>query len=100
MGLVWTWGAVALFVTYNFILSWKEWFPFFMAFVLAAGDFVVPTMVGGASGGTMIGNLIANQFRGSSADWPLGAALSFVVLALLVIVYLVVTRLLRWGSRL
>ncbi len=37
MGLVWTWGAVSLFVTYNFILSWKEWFPFFMAFVVAAG---------------------------------------------------------------
>ncbi len=37
MGLVWTWGAVALFTTYNFVLSWKEWFPFFMAFVAAAG---------------------------------------------------------------
>ena len=73
---------------------------FAIAFVLAAGDFVVPTMVGGASGGTMIGNLIANQFRGSSADWPLGAALSFLILALLVIVYLLVTRLLRWVSRL
>lgn len=37
MGLVWTWGAVALFATYNFVLSWREWFPFFMAFVTAAG---------------------------------------------------------------
>lgn len=37
MGLVWTWGAVTLFATYNFVLSWKEWFPFFMAFVTAAG---------------------------------------------------------------
>lgn len=36
MGLVWTWGAVTLFATYNFVLSWKEWFPFFMAFVTAA----------------------------------------------------------------
>ena len=72
---------------------------FAIAFVLAAGDFVVPTMLGGASGGTMIGNLITNFFRSSSADWPLGAALSFVVLALLVIVYLVTTRLLRWVSR-
>jgi spermidine/putrescine transport system permease protein len=72
---------------------------FAIAFVLAAGDFVVPTMLGGASGGTMIGNLITSFFRSSSADWPLGAALSFVVLALLVIVYLLTTRLLRWVSR-
>ena len=48
----------------------------------------------------MIGNLITNFFKSSSADWPLGAALAFVVMALLVIVYLLVTRLLRWVSRL
>ncbi|MEW5963687.1 MAG: hypothetical protein AB1749_08980 [Pseudomonadota bacterium] len=34
MGLVWAWGAVALFVTYNFILQWKEWWHFFMAFAV------------------------------------------------------------------
>ncbi len=72
---------------------------FAIAFVLAAGDFVVPTMVGGVAGGTMAGNLIATFFRGASADWPLGAALSFLVLGLLVVVYLAVTRLLRWASR-
>ena len=37
MGLVWTWGALSLFLTYNFVLSWREWFPFFVAFVTAAG---------------------------------------------------------------
>ena len=37
MGLIWTWGATALFVTYNFVLSWKEWLPFFVAFMVAAG---------------------------------------------------------------
>jgi spermidine/putrescine transport system permease protein len=73
---------------------------FAIAFVLAAGDFVVPSMVGGAAGGTMIGNLITNFFRGASADWPLGAALAFVVMAMLVIVYLLTTRLLRWVTRL
>lgn len=72
---------------------------FAIAFVLAAGDFVVPTMVGGAQGGTMIGNLITNFFRSSSADWPLGAALAFVVMGLLVLVYLLTTRLLRWVTR-
>ena len=38
MGLVWTWGALGLFVTYAFdILSWREWWQFFIAFALLAG---------------------------------------------------------------
>jgi len=72
---------------------------FAIAFVLAAGDFVVPAMVGGTTGGTLVGNLIANQFRGSGADWPLGAALAFMIMALLVFVYLTSIRLLRWVTR-
>ncbi|MEQ8822885.1 MAG: hypothetical protein RIC14_00775 [Filomicrobium sp.] len=32
MGLVWVWGALSLFVTYFFILSWKEWLVFTGAF--------------------------------------------------------------------
>lgn len=72
---------------------------FALSFVLAAGDFVVPTMVGGAQGGTMVGNLIANEFRGSGADWPMGAALAFVIMGLLVLVHLVTTRLLRVVTR-
>lgn len=36
MGLVWAWGAVALFVTYNFILQWKEWWQYFLAFAVLA----------------------------------------------------------------
>ncbi len=72
---------------------------FAIAFVLAAGDFVVPSMLGGTTGGTLVGNLIANQFRGSGADWPLGAALAFMIMALLVFVYLIGARLLRWVSR-
>lgn len=34
MGLVWTWGALGLFITYNFILVWKEWWQFFLAFAV------------------------------------------------------------------
>jgi len=37
MGLVWTWGALGLFVTYNFVLEWKEWLHFFLAFFVVAG---------------------------------------------------------------
>ncbi len=37
MGLVWTWGALALFVTYaSDILSWREWWQFFIVFALLA----------------------------------------------------------------
>ncbi len=34
MGYVWIWGAVGLFVTYQFILSWHEWLTFFLAFAV------------------------------------------------------------------
>ena len=38
MGLVWSWGAVALLVTYAFrFLTWREWTTFFVAFVVMAG---------------------------------------------------------------
>ena len=51
-------------------------------------------------GGVMVGNLIADQFKGTGANWPLGAALAFLIMALLVAVYLVTTRVLRWVTRL
>jgi spermidine/putrescine transport system permease protein len=52
---------------------------FAATFLLAAGDYVTPTLVGGKM--TMIGNLIAPQF-GQWFNWPLGAAMSFVTLAM------------------
>jgi spermidine/putrescine transport system permease protein len=52
---------------------------FAATFLLAAGDYVTPTLVGGKM--TMIGNLIAPQF-GQYFNWPLGAAMSFVMLAI------------------
>lgn len=36
MGYIWTWGALSLLVIYAFILSWKEWLVFFLAFAVAA----------------------------------------------------------------
>lgn len=36
MGLVWTWGALALLAVYNFILKWPEWWMFFSGFAFAA----------------------------------------------------------------
>lgn len=38
MGLVWCWGAISLLVTYAFgVLSWREWWQFFIAFFVLAG---------------------------------------------------------------
>lgn len=36
MGLVWAWGALALLVIYLGLLSWREWWHFFVGFAAAA----------------------------------------------------------------
>jgi len=64
-----------------------------VVFVPTVGDYVTPALVGGPSS-TMIGSLIQAQF-GKANDWPFGAALSVVVM--LVILALVV--IVRWGDR-
>ena len=51
---------------------------FAFPFLLACGDWVTPILVGGRM--TMLGNLIAAQF-GEFLNWPLGAAMSFSLLA-------------------
>jgi len=51
-----------------------------LIFVPTTGDFVTPQLVGGTKG-IMIANLIEAQFNGVG-NWPLGAALSLVSMAL------------------
>ena len=72
---------------------------FAFTFLLAAGDFVTPSLVGG-SRSLMIGNVIADQFRGTGANWPLGAALALVTVgSVVLIVFLIneaVQRVTRW----
>jgi len=48
------------------------------AFVLSLGDFLAPLLVGGPSG-TMIANLVQSLF-GAAFDWPLGGAISMLIL--------------------
>lgn len=67
---------------------------FAFAFLLAVGEFVVPALVGGTQG-LMIGNVIADQFRGIGSNWPLGAALAFVVIGSVMAVYLMIIRIIR-----
>lgn len=71
---------------------------FAFAFLLSAGDFVTPSLVGGMQS-TMIGNIIADQFRGIGANWPLGAALAFVTIGAMMAICGVVVGLLRGVSR-
>jgi spermidine/putrescine transport system permease protein len=66
---------------------WRITFPlslpgvlagFFMVFIPTVGEYVTPLLVGG-SRGTMYGNIIQDFFT-KAANWPLGAALSMIML--------------------
>ena len=66
---------------------------FALCFIIAAGDYVTPQLVGGA-GSQMIGNVIQGQF-GVAFNWPLGSALTFVFLVLMMLIlsaWIVLTR--------
>ena len=52
------------------------------AFVLSLGDFLAPQLLGGPSG-IMISNIVVSLF-GAAFNWPLGAAISFCILVLVV----------------
>ena len=66
---------------------------FMFTFILAAGDYITPQLLGGRDGVTN-GLLIANQFR-SAGNWPLGAAMAFITLVLFVGVYVAFTQLMK-----
>ena len=51
---------------------------FFMVFIPTVGEYVTPLLVGG-TGGTMYGNIIQDFFT-RAANWPLGSALSVIML--------------------
>lgn len=52
------------------------------AFVLSLGDFLAPLLLGGPSG-IMVSNIVVSLF-GAAYNWPLGAAISFCMLALVI----------------
>ncbi len=66
------------------------------AFVLTLGDFLSPLLLGGP-GGIMISNIVVSLF-GAAYNWPLGAAISFCMLLLVVSLIFLSERLERkWG---
>lgn len=66
-----------------------------LVFITSMGDFVVPTLLGGASSMT-ISRLIYNQFLGITRNWGLGSSLSMV---LILAVSLAIALLLKYGDR-
>lgn len=59
---------------------------FVFIFLLSAGDFITPELVGGKDG-MMIGNAVATQF-GALSNWPLGSAMVFSTVALFLVGFL------------
>ena len=72
-----------------------------LTFILAAGDYVVPAILGGAKG-LMVGNLVATQIL-ASQNLPMGAAMAILLIGLLGLVVVAAQTLLllaRTGLRL
>ena len=53
-------------------------------FVLSIGNFITPDLLGGGRM-QLVGNLIYDQFL-TARDWPFGAALSMILIAVMMIV--------------
>jgi len=66
---------------------------FFMVFIPTIGEYVTPLLVGG-SNGFMYGNIIQDFFT-KAANWPLGSALSMIMLAATMILVIIATRLIK-----
>jgi spermidine/putrescine transport system permease protein len=62
-----------------------------LVFVPSLGAFLAPDLLGGAKT-FMIGSLIDEQFRGSQGNWPFGAAISMILMTLVLIVLLFYAR--------
>jgi ABC-type spermidine/putrescine transport system permease subunit I len=63
-----------------------------ITFIPTLGEYVAPALLGGRSG-YMYGNLIAEQF--AVFDWPLGAAMAAILLACVLVLVFIFSRLVR-----
>lgn len=66
---------------------------FLLVFIPSVSAYITPTLLGGTEG-LMVSGLIASQF-GTAYNWPLGAALSFVVVFVLLLVVFVLMKVVR-----
>ena len=63
---------------------------FFIVFIPTLGEWVTPHLVGGVTG-LMYGNAIQDQFV-RALNWPLGSVMSFILLALVLVLLLIFSR--------
>jgi spermidine/putrescine transport system permease protein len=70
---------------------------FLFVFIPTVGEFVTPSLVGGASG-YMYGNSIVDQFETGFPDWETGSVLALVLLAVISVLTFVFVRFLRAGE--
>jgi spermidine/putrescine transport system permease protein len=68
-----------------------------LVFVPCIGAYITPDILGG-SRSMMVGNLIQIQFL-SARDWPFGSALSFVLMAIVLLLLLISTKQARNGGK-
>jgi spermidine/putrescine transport system permease protein len=61
-----------------------------LVFIPSLGAFVTPSILGGGKS-LMIGNIISNQFL-AAHDWPFGAALSSLMMSLMLLATLIYFR--------
>ena len=66
---------------------------FFMVFIPTIGEYVTPLLVGG-SRGFLYGNIIQDFFT-KAANWPLGSALSMIMLVATLMLVTIATRLIN-----
>jgi len=66
------------------------WSGCVMVFLISVGAYVTPQLLGGTQG-TMIGNVIATQFLNTN-NWPLGSALSIVLIVMVAALFAIVGR--------
>jgi spermidine/putrescine transport system permease protein len=67
-----------------------------LTFCLCFGDFVAPTLVGGPDG-IMIANILQTQF-GAALNWPLGAAISTIIMIIVLTVLAISERFEQTGK--
>jgi spermidine/putrescine transport system permease protein len=63
-----------------------------LTFIPMTGEYVVPEILGGAKS-FLVGSLVANQFL-TAIDWPFGAALSLVLVAMMLVIIFIYLRVL------
>jgi spermidine/putrescine transport system permease protein len=69
---------------------------FLLTFLISVGDYVTPRFVGG--GAAMMGHFIETQFS-FGFNWPMGSAMSFTLMAVSLLVFIAVRKLLELAVR-